>query len=65
MSMTALRQHRRSEIVEDERTIGNSLIVSFRAGWCREDQGEHVFGEDTVSAALAAVRPCRRADCWL
>ncbi len=61
---------KRVEHWDDERSIGNSLIVTLKPGWaffaCEDESAaEHVKGFDTVRAAQSAVRsankcPCRR-----
>lgn len=59
-------KHRKIECVDDERDIGNSLIVTLKRGWRFEDVGEHVRGFDSKSEALSEVRnarPCECGDC--
>lgn len=53
-----LRNHPRVKLVEDERAIGNGIIVTLRAGWHYDplDYESRVRGDDTVTEALAAVR---------
>ena len=52
---------------DDERGLGNALIVTLATGWCwAEEQGAHVQGFDTVEAVRLALRktvPCRCASC--
>ena len=55
---------------DDERALGNSLIVTLARGWAfslnDSANAEHVEGFDTVRAANAAVRaakPCACFDC--
>lgn len=61
----AKQRHKRIEFWDDERSIGNSLIVSLHYGWCFSP-GEHVEGFDTVNQAMKAVRdskPCNCEEC--
>lgn len=53
-----LRKHPRVRHVDDERAIGNGVIVTLRAGWHFDptDYENRVRGEDTASEALAMVR---------
>jgi len=53
-----LRNHPRVRWVDDERGIGNGVIVTLKAGWHFDpiDYENRVQGEDTPSQALAAVR---------
>jgi hypothetical protein len=66
-ALTELRAHPRVEIVDDEREMGNSVIVTLNRGWRFNDDGEHVFGEDTPEECLAAVKarvkPCTCQEC--
>jgi hypothetical protein len=52
---------------DDERHIGNSLIVSLNDGWCFDNiYGQHVKGFDTVREANTDIReagPCRCEAC--
>ena len=51
---------------DDERNIGNSLIVGLKAGWCwsAEGEGVHVRGFDTVHAVRGEkMQPCHCAMC--
>lgn len=56
---------------DDEREIGNSLIVTLRPGWAfwpSEDErsAEHVKGFDTVADAAKAIQrsePCKCGRC--
>lgn len=55
---------------DDERSIGNALIVTLHKGWAfranNTSNAEHVFGFDTVKAAKAGVKsagPCSCGDC--
>lgn len=59
-------KHSRIETVDDERSIGNSLIVTLKRGWRFEDMGEHVRGFDTKKEAMQEVRgakPCTCEEC--
>lgn len=61
--------HPRVEHWDDERAMGNSLLVSLRAGWRFATDPAvpaHVEGFDTVKEAQRAVRaavPCQCAEC--
>jgi hypothetical protein len=52
---------------DDERNIGNSLIVTLAYGWkFAAYDDEHVRGFDTIREAKQAVReakPCECVDC--
>jgi len=54
----------RIESWDDERSLGNSLIVSLRDGW-RWTHGDvtHVSGFDTIAEVLAALRETTRCEC--
>ena len=53
----ALRNHTRVELVDDEREIGNGVIVTLKRGWSFDPgQDNRVRGEDSFSRALAEVR---------
>jgi len=55
-----LRTHARVEHVDDERAIGNSVIITLRQGWSfTAGQDNRVNGADTPSAALALVRAAK------
>lgn len=61
-----IKRHKRIEHWDDERNIGNSLIVTLKTGWRFEQAGEHVRGFDTVKEAMADVRqalPCACSGC--
>ena len=45
-----LRRCPRVELVDDERDIGNGILVTLRQGWT------FTAGEDTVTQAMAGVR---------
>jgi histidine ammonia-lyase len=56
-SMKTLEAHQRVEHVDDERSIGNSIIVTLKQGWSLDPrQDERVFGADTIKEALDQVR---------
>jgi hypothetical protein len=55
---------------DDERKIGNSLIITLHKGWAfganNTRYAEHVEGFDTVKEARAAIKdaqPCNCFDC--
>jgi hypothetical protein len=55
---------------DDERKLGNSLIVTLHQGWAfganSTPYAEHVEGFDTVKdarSAIAAAKPCSCFDC--
>lgn len=56
-------KHAKIEFWDDERAIGNSLIVTLNRGWRFDDVGEHVCGFDTKREAMRAVRAAERCDC--
>lgn len=56
-TLDRLRTHPRVETVDDERRSGNGMIVTLKRGWTFDLVTDNrVSGEDTVTAALAAVR---------
>lgn len=56
-SLTALKKHPRVEIVDDERAIGNGIIVTLKKGFTFDErQDNRVAGEDTVREVLALVK---------
>ncbi len=61
------RQRQRIDHWDDERALGNSLIITLKAGWRWPiEEGTHVCGFDTVTAARAALRqtiPCSCPTC--
>lgn len=63
-TLQLLKAHPRVELVDDERTIGNGVIVTLRAGYSFDpiDPENRVRGEDTVSEMLLAVRRSYRAE---
>lgn len=57
MSLAQLRKHPRVEIVDDERQIGNGVIVTLKKGWTFDPAFDNrVRGEDTIKEMLASVR---------
>lgn len=51
---------------DDERSMGNSLIVSLKPGWkWGQDpfQAEHVLGFDTAREARAALKSVIKCNC--
>lgn len=58
-----LRADPRVQFVDDERSLGNSVIVTLHYGWRFDDPGTHVFGEDTPTAALASLKSCKPCGC--
>lgn len=53
----ALRNHARVETVDDERSMGNGVIVTLKQGWSFDPALDNrVRGEDSFSQALAEVR---------
>lgn len=59
--MQTLKSHPRVEVVDDERNIGNGVIVTLREGFSFDplDNENRVRGEDTVSEILKEVRRAR------
>jgi hypothetical protein len=52
-----LRKHSRVEIVDDERELGNGVIVTLRKGWTFDPaQDKRVAAADTCREAWAMVR---------
>jgi hypothetical protein len=57
MSIQKLRKNARVEIVDDERSIGNGVIVTLKQGWSFDPvQDNRVSGEDTPHTMLEAVK---------
>lgn len=57
MSLEKLRKHPRVEIVDDERGIGNGVIVTLKKGWTFDPAFDNrVRGEDTIKEMLESVR---------
>jgi hypothetical protein len=48
---------------DDERSIGNSIIVTLAYGWYFTEKAEHVMGFDTIKEAKQAVRDTKPCDC--
>lgn len=60
-SMRQLTAHPRVESVDDERAIGNGVIVTLKAGWSFDPFTDNrVSGEDTITEMLSAVRNAHR-----
>lgn len=53
----------RIEHWDDERGLGNSLVVTLKVGWRFEEQGEHVRGFDTEREAMDEVCGAQRCFC--
>lgn len=53
-----LRADPRVEIVDDERAMGNSIIVTMAPGWTLDPRDPHdgVFGADTTTEAWTTLR---------
>ena len=53
---------------DDERRIGNSLIITLNRGWAfsanNTRYAEHVEGFDTVKQARAAIAAAKRCACF-
>jgi hypothetical protein len=58
-----IRRNPRVELVDDERAMGNSIIVTLKTGWRFNDPGEHVFGEDTPTECLRSLKRTKPCDC--
>lgn len=56
-------KHKKIEHWDDERDIGNSLIVTLVKGFRFEDESEHVRGFDTPKEALQEVRAAKPCHC--
>jgi len=57
-------KHTKVEHWDDERSIGNSLIVTLKRGWAFDPkEREHVRGFDTRREAMADIRKAQRCDC--
>lgn len=52
----------RIEFWDDERSIGNSLIITLKDGWAFRP-AEHVEGFDTVRDAVAGMKSTVRCSC--
>ena len=68
-TLDQLRKNRKVMFVDDEREIGNYIIVTLNNGWRFTDgeySAEHVRGFDTVKEARDGVNkavPCECAEC--
>ena len=59
-TLQKLKRDRRVEIVDDERSSGNGVIITLRQGWTFDASADNrVAGEDTVSEALKLLRSCK------
>jgi hypothetical protein len=62
-----MARNKKIESWDDERSIGNSLIVALKPGFAfaanGSDAAEHVYGFDTVREANAGVRDAAPCDC--
>jgi hypothetical protein len=60
-SLAAIRKNPRVEIVDDERSCGNGIIVTLKQGWTFDEmQDNRVAGEETVAEAAKLVRSAKR-----
>jgi len=59
-----MKKNAKVMFVDDERSEGNSLIVTLNRGW-RFDYTDvvHVMGFDTVKDANSAIKSARKCDC--
>lgn len=59
-TIDAIRKHPWISAVDDERDIGNSIIVTLKREWesCSEDPGCGVKGFDTVADARSECARC-------
>ena len=57
------KRHRWIEYWDDERSIGNSLIVTLIKGRRFSENGEHVRGFDTIKEAMDDVRASSKCTC--
>ena len=56
MTVNQLRRNSRIEHIDDERNIGNGIIVTLKKGWSFDQlQDNRVAGEDMVTAAKYLV----------
>jgi len=65
-ALKLLKADKRIDIIDDERSMGNSLIVNLKDGWRFNDEGEHIFGEDSAVEALESMKrvtACGCGDC--
>jgi hypothetical protein len=60
-SIERLKRQSKVERVDDERAIGNGIIVTLRKGWTFDPSCDNrVAGDDSVHAAVALVRRAAR-----
>jgi len=67
-TLEQLRRNKKVMFVDDEREIGNEIIITLDYGWRLPDEyaSEHVRGFDTVKEARDAVgraQTCRCEEC--
>ncbi len=57
-----LRRDPRVMFVDDERAIGNSIIITLREGWTIDPLDPHagVFGGDTIAEVRETLRHAKR-----
>jgi hypothetical protein len=56
-ALEKLRTHPKVLDIDDERAIGNGIIVHLRYGWTNDPMGGcHTFAEDTPTSALKYIR---------
>jgi hypothetical protein len=60
-----MRKHKKLAHWDDERSDGNSLIVTLTPGWryAFDSMPTHVGGFDTAKEAMSAVRSAVRCSC--
>ncbi|MBZ9847204.1 hypothetical protein LB565_04275 [Mesorhizobium sp. CA14] len=62
-TLSRIRRDHRVELVDDERHMGNGVIVTLRQGWTFEAGTDNrVRGEDTVTAAFRMLTYARPFD---
>ena len=60
-SLAAIRKNPRVEVVDDERSCGNGIIVTLKQGWTFDEmQDNRVGGEETLAEAIKLVRSAKR-----
>ena len=60
-SLAALRKKPCVEIVDDERSCGNGIIVTLKQGWTFDEaQDNRVAGEETIADAAKLVSSAKR-----
>lgn len=57
------KRHKKIEHWDDERSIGNSIIVTLEKGFRFSEPGDHVRGFDTVKDAMREVRAAAKCGC--